>query len=153
MSAEFDIQKVLFDTLLNDAAITELGPQIVDFGPSEADASGIYPYVAIGGMIFNESDTDTTTGFEIAGRIHTWGDRSAKQVRDIQGAVYDALHLQQTPVEGFTSILLYRLRSEVMRVPSGAFHGVCEYRWLLSRVGAQAQVSPAFDSGFSLGFQ
>lgn len=133
MSDEFTIQSALYSVLSSDAGLTALGPTVVDFGPSEEDASGLYPYVAIGGLIFDASDTDNTTGFDMAGRVHTWGNNGAKQVRDIQGAMYDALHLQALTVTGFNSVLLYRESSQIMRAASGAFHGVCEYRWLLTR--------------------
>lgn len=133
MSSEFTIQTALYDKLAASAPLSALGATIVDFGPSEADASGIYPYIAIGSLFFGEFDTDTTTGFDVAGRVHTWGNNGAKQVRDIQGAMYGALHLQALTVSGFNSVLLYRERSDIMRAQSGAFHGVCEYRWLLSK--------------------
>ena len=134
MSSEFAIQTALFTVLSDDAALTAIGPDIVDFGRSVDDAATVFPFVEIGTIVLGESDTKNTTGFNAGLRIHTLSNSgSAKQTRDIQGAIYDALHRQDVSVTGFNSILLYREQSDVMRAASGAFHGVCEYRWLLTK--------------------
>lgn len=131
MSNEFTIQAALYTALSGASAVTDLVSTVVDFGPSEADASAIYPYVAMGDLSFVEEDTKTNTGFDVAIRIATWGDNGAKQVRDIQGAIYDTLHLQSVSVTGFTHVNLRREQSIINRAASGAFQGVCDYRWLL----------------------
>lgn len=110
-----------------------LSAPVVDFGPSAEDASSIYPFVAIGEIVLGEGDTDTTDGFDADLRIHTWGNNGSKEIEDIQGQIYAALHRQPVTVSGFNSILLYRTQSDVMRASSGAYHGVCDYRWQLTK--------------------
>lgn len=129
MAAEFEVQKAIYTVLSGDAALTALGPDIVDYGPSDDDAATIYPFVAIGNIDMGEWDTDDTTGFDVLARIHTYSDsHSAKETKQIQGAIYDALHRQDITVTGYDDILIRREDSMVMRTSRGAFHGVCEYR-------------------------
>lgn len=134
MAAEFEIQKAIYTVLNGDAALTALGPSIVDYGPADDDASTIYPFVAIGNIIVSEWDTDDTTGFDVLARIHTYSDsHSVKETKQIQGAIYDALHRQDISVTGYDDILIRREDSDVMRTSRGAFHGVCEYRGYLDK--------------------
>lgn len=134
MAAEFDLQQALYDTLSGLAALTAIGAAVVDFGPTDADASTIYPYVGIGQVFMGEWDTDDTAGFDALVRIHSYSNTgSAEQVKDMQGAIYAALHRQDLSVSGYETILCRREDSDVMRTSQGAFHGVCEYRIYLDK--------------------
>ena len=109
-----------------------MGASIVDFGPTAEDASTIFPYVAVGEAHVGEMDTDDTDGFDVLMRIHSYSNTgSGKQVKDMQAAIYGELHHQELSITGFTTILIYREDSQVMRTSKGAFHGVCEYRALI----------------------
>jgi len=135
VSNEFAVQTAIYDAVSGDAAVSDLVATVVDFGPTAADASSIYPYVAIGDVIFGEMDTDTTNGFDAVLRVHTWTNTgSAKLCRDIQGAIYDVLHNGDLTIPGFNVINIYREDSDVTLVQSGAHHGVCEYRALLDKL-------------------
>lgn len=134
MAAEFEFQKALFSVLNGDAALSGLGVTVVDFGPSADDAATIYPYVAVGDANLAEWDTDDTTGFNGLVRVHTYSDsRSVKETKEIQGAIYAALHRQSLTVSGYDTILFRREDSDVNRTSRGAFHGVCEYRGYLDK--------------------
>ena len=134
MAAEFEIQKGIYTVLNGDAGLAALGPVIVDFGPASDDAATIYPFVAVGSIILSEWDTDNTTGFDVLARLHTYSDsHSAKEAKKIQGAMYDALHLQPVAIGGYQTILFRREDSDVTRTSRGAFHGVCEYRGILDK--------------------
>lgn len=136
MSAEFEVQKALYSALNGDVTVSGLVQNIYDFAPQVEDggSGGAFPYVEVGTILLNEMDTKTKNGFDFAARIHTRSrSNSAKEAKDIQGAIYDALHLQTITVAGYSSILLRRETSDVMRAPDGSFHGVCEYRGLIDK--------------------
>lgn len=136
MAAETEVQKALHTALAADGTVSGLTKAIYDFAPQAADggSGGAFPYVEVGTILFNEMDTKTRNGFDFAARIHTRSrENSAKETKDIQGAIYDALHLQGLSVTGYDTILLRRETSDVMRAPDGSFHGVCEYRGLIDK--------------------
>lgn len=136
MSAEFEIQKALYTTLNGDVAVSGLVEAVYDAAPQVADGgSGApFPYVEVGTIVIGEMDTKTRNGFNFVARIHTRSrSNSMKETKDIQGAIYDALHLQAPAIAGYGTILLRRETSDVMRTPEGAFHGVCEYRGLIDK--------------------
>lgn len=133
-SADFAIQSAIYSALSADATLTAITSNIVDFGPSQDDASLIYPYVAIGAIVASSFDSDNKDGFDYVARLHTWSNTgSAKQTKDIQSAIYGALHRVSLTVTSWNNFLIYRDSSFVERSSSGAFHGVCEYRGLISR--------------------
>jgi hypothetical protein len=132
----WDIQQAIYIKLTGATSVTSLVPagSIVDFGPRENDASAIYPYVSFGGLILSENDTDSTTGFDMAIRIHTYSDQGgSRQCRQIQDAIYGVLHLAELTVSGYNPIITYREDTQIMQTSRGAFHGVCEYRSLLEK--------------------
>lgn len=134
MSSEFDIQAAIYSALSGSAELTALGPAIVDFGPTAEDGSTVYPYVTVGDILLGEFDTDDTNGFDVELRVHTWTNTgSAKLAKQIQGAIYGALHKADIEVPGFNLINIYREDSDVMKSSSGAHHGVCEYRALADK--------------------
>ena len=137
MSAETAIQGGLFTALSASSPVMALVAGIHDFAPQVADSGSdaVFPYIEVGRVVLAEMDTKTRLGFDFVARIHTRSrSGSAKECKDIQGAIYDALHLQGITVTGYTTILLRRETSDTMRTPDGAFHGVCEYRGLIDKV-------------------
>ena len=137
MSADFEIQKALYTALTGNGTVNGLVNAVYDFAPQVADggSGGAFPYIEIGTILNGEMDTKTRNGFDFVARIHTRSRAgSAKETKDIQGAIYNALHLQSLSVTGYATILLRRETSDVMRTPDGAFHGVCEYRGLIDKV-------------------
>jgi len=137
MSADFEVQKALYTAISGDPVVDGLVQAVYDFAPQVADGgdSGPFPYVTVGMIVMGEMDTKTRNGFNFAARVHTFSrSGSAKETKDIQGAIYDALHLQSLSVTGYAHILLRRETSDVMRTPEGVFHGVCEYRGLIDKI-------------------
>lgn len=130
MAAESEVQKSLAD------ALTAQGLRVYDTAPQAADGgnSADFPYVEVGATEFAEFDTTTETGFDFVARIHTRS-RSAgmKECKDIQGAIYSALHLVNIPVSGFSTVLLRRETSGATRASDGSIHGICEYRGLIEK--------------------
>lgn len=131
------IQQALYSALTGHAGLTALVPvsSIVDFGPRVDDAAGIFPYVSFGSFVLADYDTDNTTGFDAAFRIHSYSDKgSSKECRQIQDAIYDALHLAEFPVSGYNTVIIYREDTDISQTSRGAFHGRCEYRCLLEKL-------------------
>lgn len=136
MSAEFETQKALYTALNGDAPLMALANAVYDFAPQVADGGdgGAFPYVEVGAIVFGEMDTKTRTGFDFVARIHTRSrSSSSKETKDIQGAIYNVLHLQDVVVANYDTILLRRETSDVTKVADGSFHGVCEYRGLIDK--------------------
>lgn len=130
MSAEFEIQKALF------TALSAVGLTVVDRGRQSGNGGSDtpFPYVEVGFIVINPFDTTTETGFNYVARIHTRSrSGSMKEAKDIQGAIYDRLHRGVLSVTGYEHILIQREQSEVLDAPDGSFHGVCEYRGLITR--------------------
>lgn len=130
MSAEFEIQKALY------TALSGIGLTVVDRGQQAADGGSAtpFPYVEVGFIVMNPSDTATETGFDYLARIHTRSrSGSMKEAKDIQGAIYERLHRGSLTVTGYQHILIQREQSEVLDAPDGSFHGVCEYRGLITK--------------------
>jgi len=124
MSGEVAIQGALH------SALSALGLTVVDRGKQAAT----WPYVEVGFIVMNPSDTQTETGFDYLARIHVRSrSESMRQTKEIQGQIYDRLHRGSLTFTGFQHILIQRERSEVLDAPDGSFHGVCEYRGLMTR--------------------
>lgn len=128
MSAEFEVQKALY------TALSGLGFPVYDSAPQVVDGAGGMPYCEVGAVVFAEYDTRDSTGFDFVARIHTRSRSAAmREVKDMQGAIYSALHLASPAIAGYTTILLRRETSDVTRAADGSFHGVCEYRGLITK--------------------
>jgi len=136
MAAEFEIQKALYTALNGDVTVSGLVASVRDAGQQASDggAASAFPYIEVGFISLAEYDTQRQTGFDFLARIHTWSrSASMKEVKLIQGAIYDVLHVQNLTITGHSNILLRREESDVLRASSGAFHGVCEYRGLVEK--------------------
>lgn len=131
MAAEVEIQRGLY------LALSALGLSVVDFGRQAADGGddGPFPYVEVGMVVQRPWDTARELGHEFVVRLHVWS-RSASvlETKTILGQIYGRLHRQPISVAGHSLITLQYEMSDVMRAPSGAFHGVCEYRGLIETV-------------------
>lgn len=129
MSAETALQGAIYN------ALSSLDLTVVDAGRQAADAGGMtsFPYVEVGMIVMSVFDTARDTGFDYLARIHTRSrSASMKEAKTIQGQIYDRLHRGALSVAGYQSITIQRERSEVIFAPDGSFHGVCEYRGLIS---------------------
>ena len=125
------IQVAIYSALSGSATVTDLCPDVFDFGPSDTDGATIFPYIAMGAVDLLQFDTDTTVGFDAAVRIHTWANTGgALGVRSIQDAIYSVLHRKALSVSDMHAITMEREASDVLKSSSGAFHGVCDYRGL-----------------------
>lgn len=133
MSAAFELQKAIFVALDADAPLAALvSDEIYDDVPDDHET---FPYVTIGEDVLTQWDTDGTTGFEASVTIHTWSRyRGAKEVKEIQQAIYDVLHNSGLTITGYDTILIQQRSQEAMRDPDGKTrHGVQTFEVLLDK--------------------
>jgi hypothetical protein len=127
MSAELEIQKAVFNRLN-----TSLNVPVYDNVPDNAQA----PYVVIGDDTLTEYDTFGELGFEATVTIHSWSVyRGRKQVKEIMGSIYDALHRAELTVTGYNLIGCDCEFSETFLESDGVTrHGVQRFRILIREI-------------------
>lgn len=129
MGAETALQGALF------SAVTALGLQCYDVAPQAPDGGSIavFPYVTLGLITLNPFDTTTSTGFEWTATLHVRSrSGSMKEAKEIQAQLYAALHRQPLTVTGFQTVLVLFANSTPLQAPDGSFHGVSEFRGLIT---------------------
>lgn len=127
----FAIQQALF------VRLGTLGYPVYDRAPQVPDGGSVsgWPYIEIGVIALAPFDTFDKTGFDFVARIHSRS-RSAgmKECKEMQSAIYGALHRAELVIAGFNFVSIAREASEVMVAPDGTIHGVCEYRGLVEAI-------------------
>lgn len=146
MSAEYEVQKSIYLALRADTNLSALLAKdvndstksaIYDNVPEAVDAGSdsVFPYVTIGDDTFLEWDTDNSQGKEGTLTIHSWSRyRGRKEVKEIQGAIYDRLHLSNLIFNGYYSVLMLSEYSETLVDPDGLTrHGVQRFRLIMEK--------------------
>lgn len=146
MSAESNIQKAVYAKLIADSALAAILaknvnnsslPAIYDAVPQVKDSGSDlpFPYVTLGDDTMLDWDTDTSVGKEATITIHSWSRyRGRLEVKDIQGAIYEALHLSQLNVSGYHTVLCLSEYSESLLDPDGLTrHGVQRFRLIIDK--------------------
>jgi hypothetical protein len=146
MSAEYELQTSVYQALLADGPLANLLaknvedadlPAIYDHVPEPADSGSdiSFPYVTVGDDTALDWDTDTSVGKEATITIHSWSRyRGRKEVKEIQGAIYDCLHLSQLNVFGYDTVQCLSEYSETLVDPDGLTrHGVQRFRIILDK--------------------
>lgn len=116
---------------LNAAGI---GATVVDVPPQSADGgdSSVFPYVAVGRIIYTEFDTQTKVGKSFIARIHTYSRTGeVSECLGIQDNIEASLHRSSLAVTGFNNFSLLMEDSDIIPDIDGMIHGVCEYRGLI----------------------
>lgn len=146
------IQSALYTALTTDAPLDDLlarqrdatgdvttGPAVYDHVPQPPDGGNDawFPYVTIGDNDSSEWDTDTETGLDTAVTVHVWSrQRGRMEAREIQGAIYDALHRNDSlAVTGQDTVLCQQEFAQVLVDPDGKTrHGVQRFRLVTDNV-------------------
>lgn len=130
---EFELQKAVFALLSGDAPLTALISAVYDDVP-QGDA--VFPYVTIGEAVHSEFDTDTELGFDVSITIHAWSRHTGRsQTKQIQGAIYRALHRANFSVSGYNLITCDFNESQTFVDTDGITrHGTQTFRLLLEEV-------------------
>jgi len=135
MSFELELQKAIYSALTGDSNVTNKVVDVYDYVPQPDDAQdeADFPYITIGETSFVAFDHDQRSGSRATVSIHVWSRyEGRKEVKEIQGAVYDNLHRRALSVSGYNTITVDFLNSESLRDPDGeTFHGVQEFQVLL----------------------
>lgn len=133
MGYETAVQTAVFLRLKNDATLQGLVGDVYDSVPDNA----ALPYVTIGEDVITESDTADTLGVEASITVHVWtdtagGTRGRKQAKQIQGAIYDALHRANLTAEGYKIYASDFVNSQSFKDADGlSWHGVQTFNLLI----------------------
>lgn len=136
MSAETEIQKAVYTALNGNSAFMALVRGLYDAPPqfSDGGSAANFPFTTVGSISPAEYDTQSKTGFDAVIRLHSFSRSSSmKQVKEIQGAAYNVLHLGSLTMTGYRLVIMRRETSDVQRDSDGSFHGVCDYRALIEK--------------------
>lgn len=135
MAIEVEFQRALFSRL--NAARVALGVTgVYDIAPQSSDAGNAanYPFIVMGRILAAQADTQTTVGFDLTCRIHTWSvTGSMLQCKTIQGGIFGLLHRQPLTVTDGLNFVLLRNDTDCLHEADGTVHGVCEYRALVDQ--------------------
>lgn len=115
------LQKAIYDKLTAD-----LSYSVFDDVPSGTD----YPYIVIGEDTLIDYNTNEKSGFEATLTVHSWSDYPGrKEVKEIQGAIYNALNRQELTVTGYNFVECYQEFSETFLENDGITrHGVQRFK-------------------------
>jgi len=130
-----------FETALQAGIYTRLSgllsvPVHDDVPAGDADGTGApFPYVTIGEDTLAGWDSFTSDGAEATITIHVWSRaRGRKEVKQVQGEIYDALHRQPVAIAGFDLVSCLFEQSVSMLDPDGITrHGVQVFRVIFDR--------------------
>jgi len=135
MSYGNDIQKAIYDALSGNSALASAVVAVYDNVPQPADtgAASDFPYVTIGEDVLVPWDTDDSTGVDGSITIHVWSrTKGRKEVKTIQGLIYDVLHRADLAVTGYAFVTLEFDSAQSMLDPDGQTqHGVQTFRLVM----------------------
>lgn len=131
MSFEVAIQTAIYNALTGDSGLMALVEGIYDSVPQ----TEIFPYVTIGDDNHVGWTTNTTLGTDAQIVIHVWSrDRGRKEIKIIQGAIYDILNRANLTYSGYDIINIEMLDSSSFLDNDGLTrHGVQTFNVLIER--------------------
>jgi hypothetical protein len=131
-TAQIALLASLYTELSNDSAVMAIATGVYDHVPQVArpEDNSRFPYVLIGDIRMDESDTDTETGFNAQATIHTWSRQEGRdEVLRLQGAIYTALHRVDIVITGYNVSTCQQEYSDSFTDPDGLTrHGVQVFR-------------------------
>lgn len=125
---ELNVQSAILNALEDDASVMYLVKGVYDDVQQSLD-SGLaddFPYITIGDDNAVEWDTDTELGAEITLSIHVWSRfRGRSQAKEIQSAIYKALHRAKLTIACYNNVGIEFRASEIFLDSDGKTrHGV-----------------------------
>lgn len=136
MGIETEFQQSLYD-VLNDAKASLGITEVYDIAPQAEDGGSAvpFPYVVMGDIFAVQWDTQTTVGFQVTFRLHTYSRTGSKaECKDIQGKMFNLLHRKPMTIVGFNHILQLREDTECNDGIDKKIHGICEYFGMVETV-------------------
>lgn len=143
------VQIAVYSKLSSDAALAALladrigypgTPAIYDDVTQAGDGSdsSVFPYIVIGGDNLRDWSTDTASGGDLDVIIDVWSRYDGKkETKQIQSAIYNALHRQDLTVPDHEFIGCdFTAEQPVVIDPDGhTYHGVIEFRVFIDEPG------------------
>ncbi len=135
----WELQQAVYTALTGAAPLMAIVTAVYDQVPQDA----VYPYVVIGEDQAEVVDADDLAGADHLLDLHVWagGDNETDQhqgqmqVKQAQGAIYDALHRQTLAVSGAAFIGCDLEHQQTFMDPDGlTHHGVQRFRVMLDEV-------------------
>lgn len=131
------VQGAVYATLTAHAPLMSIVQGVYDAHPRDAAGSDdlLFPYVTIGEDTLNDWSTDTESGADVTITIHTWTRYTGRRLeKQIQAAIYDALHRRAFDVAGYALVACDWLSSDSLIDADGETrHGVQAFRILLDQ--------------------
>ncbi len=122
------LQKGIYDTLANSAAVTSLlgGTKIFDDVPQATT----YPYLTLGQTIERDWSTGSEEGTEHIVTLHVWSRAGGKQeAQAILGKIHEALHDSPITLADHHLVNLRHEYAEARQEPDGeTYHGIARFR-------------------------
>lgn len=127
MSGELEVQKAILHYLTQSP---DLGYNVFDHTPDNQQ----YPYIVIGEDNAQAFDTKTFNGFEVSVVIHTWSQKlGRKEIKTMQGAIYNALHNRQLAIDGFNFVLcLFEFSETILEDDGRTRHGIQRFNLIIT---------------------
>jgi len=132
-----ELQKAIYSRMINYSALTSLlatdprstSPAVYDHVPQDAT----FPYVVVGDTTMAPFDTDDSTGNDATVTIHVWSEyRGRIETKEIQDAIYNALHRNDLTVTGSDTIMVEWEYADSELDPDGITrHGVQRFRTVI----------------------
>jgi hypothetical protein len=139
-----ELQEAIYARLTGFAALTAIAtggihdhvPQDVAFDEDDDDDELPDAYVVVGDDTATPADTDTTVNTDHVATVHTWSRyRGFKETKQMQQAIYDALHRNPLTVSGAVYIDCSVVFQENFLEPDGLTrHGVQRFMFLIDEV-------------------
>lgn len=130
-----EIQGAIYQRLIDYTPLASRVTAVYDDVPEDKE----FPYIVIGDDTAVPFDTDTSLGSEATITIHTWSRYPGKrEVKEIQGALYDALVRYPLEVSGAVTLDLMPDYQSVLLETGGRAedgetrHGISRFRLLIS---------------------
>lgn len=136
MSFANAIQAAIYTRLAAYTALTSVVVGIYDEVPQATDsgANSTYPYVTIGEDSITADSQDDAVGCQGSIVIHTWSRlKGRKQIKTIQGLIFDALSRHELSVTGYSMLTLeWDGEDSFIDADGVTRHGVSTFRILLA---------------------
>ena len=136
MSFEEVVQKAVYEKLIARAALLGREINIYDDVPIFTDEKTIFPFIALGDDTLVNWDTDTELGADVTLTLNVWSRyRGKKEIKDLQGFIYDTLHRADFSVVGYKIITCEFVQSQSFMDFDGLTrHGVQTFQLLIEKL-------------------
>ena len=127
MALEFALQNAIFQALNGVVSV----PVYDDVASVNATGgSEGFPYITIGEDVLSEWGATDTDGAAGSITVHAWSrKRGRREVKVLQGEIYDQLHLAALTITGHSTVLIHWETSSSALDPDGITrHGVQTFR-------------------------